>query len=229
MKKLARIAALALVFGLIFAAIISSSIKPADVVAKVWNSQMTLGDPETAVRHYIVYTDLMCPYCNYYGRVIQENDAEFQKYLEDNKIAYEVRVTDMLYESSGIEMSLPAAEAAYCAAKENRFWDYYHAALDHSFTDYYEKGIGYAKTAPAISDMTLDYWKNIGTEIGLGDSFTSCFNAEDTRSEVRENTAKAGSTVSGLPYFTFGKFSTGGFDPSWEWDTVKSMLNQGLK
>lgn len=229
MKKLARIAALALVFGLILAAIISSSIKPADVVAKVWNSQMTLGDPETAVRHYIVYTDLMCPYCNYYGRVIQENDAEFQKYLEDNKIAYEVRVTDMLYESSGVEMSLPAAEAAYCAAKENRFWDYYHAALDHIFEDYYEKGIGYSKTAPMIKDMTRDYWKKIGTEIGLGDNFVNCFNAEDIRTEVQGNTAKAGSVAAGLPYFTFGKFSTGGFDPSWEWDTVKSMLNQGLK
>jgi len=229
MKKVARIAALVLVFGLIFTAIVSSSIKPADVSAKVWNPQMTFGDAGTAVRHYIVYTDLMCPYCNYYARVVQENDADFQQYLADNKIAYEVRVTDMLYESSGVEMSLPAAEGAYCAARENRFWDYYHAALDHIFADYYEKGIGYSKTAPMITDMTRDYWKEIGTEIGLGDTFVNCFDSEDSRAEVRENTIKAGNVAAGLPYFTFGKFSTGGFDPSWEWDTVKSMLNQGLK
>lgn len=229
MKKIVRIAALILVFGLIFAAIVSGSVKPADVSAKVWNSQMLMGNPETAVRHYIVYTDLMCPYCNYYGRVIQQNDADFQKYLEDNKIAYEVRVTDMLYESSGVEMSRPAAEGAYCAARENRFWDYYHAALDHIFKDYYEKGVGYSKTAPMIKDMTRDYWEKIGTEIGLGESFKSCFEGKSAVDEVKENTLKASSVANGLPYFTFGKFSTGGFDPSWEWDTVKSMLNQGLK
>lgn len=229
MKKVVRISALVLVFGLIFFAIVSSSIKPANVSAKVWNSQMSLGDPETAIRHYIVYTDLMCPYCNYYGRVIQENDADFQQYLKDNKIAYEVRVTDMLYEGSGVEMSRPAAEGAYCAARENRFWDYYHAALDHIFKDYYEKGIGYSKTAPLIADMTDEYWKEIGTEIGLGDNFVSCFDNKAALSEVQENTARASAVAAGLPYFTFGKFSTGGFDPSWDWSTVKSMLNQGLK
>lgn len=229
MKKVARVAALVLVFGLIFVAIVSSNAKPADVGAKIWNSQMVLGDPETAVRHYVVYTDLMCPYCNYYGRVIMENDADFQQYLADNKIAYEVRVTDMLYESSGIEMSRPAAEGAYCAAKENRFWDYYHAALSHIFKDYYDKGVGYSKTAPMIADMTRDYWRKIGTEIGLGNSFKTCFEEKATVSEIQDNTLKASSTAAGLPYFVFGKFSTGGFDPTWEWSTVKSMLNQGLK
>ncbi len=229
MKKIVRIIALVGVFALVFAAIVSSNVKTTDVSAEVWNTTMTLGDPATAVRHYVVYSDLMCPYCNYYGKVIMDSDEEFQKYLEENKIAYELRITDMLYESSGVEMSLPAAEGAYCAAKENRFWDYYHAALNHIFKDYYEKGIGYSKTAPAITGMTRDYWYKIGEEIGLGDTFKQCFSDNLAATEVRENTYKASATAAGLPYFVFGKFQTGGFDPSWEWDTVKQMLNQGLK
>ena len=229
MKRALRIIAVVGVFALLFAAIVMSNTKNVDVASEIWNDNMTLGDKETAIRHYIVYTDLMCPYCNYYARAIQDNEEDFLQYLADNKIAYEVRVTDMLYEGSGIEMSQPAAEAAYCASRENRFWDFYHAAIDHLFTDYYSKGIGYSKTAPAISDMKTSYWLNIGKEIGLSDDFKTCFEGELTAEEVQERTMKAGSIVSGLPYFTFGKFSTGGFDPGWEWDTVKSMLNQGLK
>ena len=74
MKKLVSVIVLVAVFILIFAAIITSNVKPVDVSGELWNEVMVMGDPETAVRHYIVYTDLMCPYCNYYGRVIWEND-----------------------------------------------------------------------------------------------------------------------------------------------------------
>ena len=229
MKKIARIAALVAVFALIFVAIVSSNVNQVDVNGSIWNQTMTMGDPETAIRHYVVYTDLMCPYCNYYGRMIWNHDEEFQQYLNYNKIAYEVRVTDMLYESSGVEMSRPAAEGAYCAARENRFWDYYHAALEHIFADYYDKGFGYSKTAPMITDMTRDYWYNIGKEIGLGDTFKTCFKESLAVSEVQDNTYRASEFANGLPSFTFGKFSTSGYDPSWEWNTVKSMLNQGLK
>ena len=229
MKKLASILALVAIFVLIFAAIVTSNVNQVDVSREIWNQAMTMGDPETAVRHYVVYTDLMCPYCNYYGRVIWDNDKEFQQYIADNKIAYEVRVTDMLYESSGVEMSLPAAEGAYCAARENRFWDYYHAALEHIFKDYYSKGIGYSKTAPMITDMERDYWYNIGKEIGLGDSYKTCFKDSLTVTEIQENTFKASVSIDGLPSFSFGKFTTSGYDPSWEWSTVKTMLSQGLK
>ena len=229
MKKAGRIIALIAVFALILIAIVSSSVNQVNVSEEIWNPAMTAGNVDDAIRHYIVYTDLMCPYCNYYGRVIWENDEEFKKYIEDNKIAYEIRVTDMLYESSGVQMSRPAAEGAYCAARENRFWDYYHAALDHIFEDYYWKGIGYSKTAPMITDMDRDYWYNIGKEIGLSDSFKTCFKESEAVPEIEENTMKVATTTSGLPYFTFGKFSTGGFDPGWEWDTVQTLLNQGLK
>ncbi|MBR3204475.1 thioredoxin domain-containing protein [Candidatus Saccharibacteria bacterium] len=229
MNKPVRIAILAGIFGLIFLAIITSSVKKPEVEEKIWNKNMVLGDVENAARHYVVYTDLMCPYCNYYAKTIQDNEEEFNQFISDHKIAYEVRVTDMLYEStSGVEYSRPAAEAAYCAAREGKFWDFYHKAIESIFKDYYSKGIGNSKTAPKISDLDKSYWKDLGEKAGLSDSFNSCFDKEETLNEVMENTYKAASVSAGLPYFVFGKYSTGGYDSSWGWEQTLQMLKSGL-
>ena len=229
MKKAVRIIILVAVFGLIFVALITSSIKKPELSKEIWNNSMTLGDTENAARHYVVYTDLMCPYCNYYAKTIMDNEENFNNYISDHKIAYEVRVTDMLYEGSGIEMSRPAAEGAYCAAKENRFWGYYHTAINSLFEDYYSKGLGNSKTAPKISDMTRDYWKKIGKKSGLGEAFEKCFDNKEALAEVSDNTMKASSTASGMPFFVFGKYATGGFDSAWGWPEVEQMFNAGLK
>ena len=170
----------------------------------------------------------MCPYCNYYAKSVADNEEEFEAFLAKNKILYEVRVTDMLYEGSGVEMSRPAAEGAYCAARENKFWDYYHLALSTIFADYYERGLGNSKTAPQIPDMTRDYWLKIGEKAGLSEDFNSCFNERLTVSEIQDNTYKASYTASGLPYFVFGSFTTGGYDSSWDWGITKQMLEMGL-
>lgn len=229
MQKAIRICALIAVFGLILFAIITSTVKPVEIEGNIWTEAMTLGDASTATRHYIVYTDLMCPYCNYYAKVIADNDEAFQAYLAEHHILYEVRMTDMLYESSGIELSLPAGEAAYCAAREGKFWEFYHLALSSLFTDYYARGIGSSKTAPKIMDLDDSYWLAMGKQLDLGESFTSCFSNHDTYAELRDNTYRAATTASGLPYFVFGKYATGGFDSDWGWTEVQTMLNAGLR
>ena len=66
MKKAGRIIALIAVFALILIAIVSSSVNQVNVSEEIWNPAMTAGNVDDAIRHYIVYTDLMCPYCNYY-------------------------------------------------------------------------------------------------------------------------------------------------------------------
>jgi len=228
MNRVVRIGVIVGIFVLIFAALITSSVKSPDVSGAIWNENMTLGDPLTATRHYIVYTDLMCPYCNYYAKLVQENEEELESYLAEHKIAYEVRVTDMLYEGSGVELSRPAAEGAYCAAREGRFWEFYHAAVSELFSKYYEKGIGNSKTAPMIDDMTRDFWYEVGKSVGLGETFKSCYKNSEAVAEIRANTAKASNSAVGLPSFAFEKFTTSGFDPTWDWGVVKQMYDAGL-
>lgn len=197
----------------------------------VWSEQMTIGKLD-AQNYYIQYTDLACPYCNAFSLLLMDNEEEFKNdYIDGKNILYEVRVTDFLYEfgEHKTEMSRWSAEGVYCAEAEGKFWDYYHTALDSIYNDYYSQGVGYSKTAPMIKDMSQDYWIEIGHKIGLGDNFERCMNEHQMVQKITENTAKAAKQVEGgLPYFKFGKFKTGGFDPSWDWGYVKKYLDAGL-
>ena len=229
MGRIIRIAAVIILAGAFVALIIfNASSTPAD---EAWDEATTMGNLD-AKNHYIFYTDLMCPYCDAYSRLIAENKEEFQRdYLEGKDILYEIRLTDFLYEygEHKTEYSRQSAEAAYCAARENKFWDFYEAALNKLNKDYHSKGIGVSKTSPQIKDITDEYWLNIGKSVGLGEQFETCYKNHETVDQIKANTAKVSRIVdSGLPYFKFGKFSTGGFDQSWDWSYVKKYLDAGL-
>lgn len=209
--------------GLIFASLTS---KP-DPAGEAWTAAMTTG-PDEAKSHYIMYTDLMCPYCDVFSRETMAHWDEFQEYLAEHKILFEIRMTDMLYEGNGSERSRDAGEAAYCAARENKFWEFYHGALSALWDDYHSKGIGSSKTAPPITNMPDDYWIKVGQKAGLGEQFESCVNNHETAEELDYNTRRAAQVSTGLPSFKFNKFATSGFSDTWDWNYVKMMLDAGL-
>ncbi|MBQ6393727.1 thioredoxin domain-containing protein [Candidatus Saccharibacteria bacterium] len=233
MKKAIRIIALLVVAGLLIALMIfNMSSKPSNSET-VWDERTTIGNID-AKNYYVMYTDLACPYCSVFSRLIMENEDEFKRdYIEGKDILYEVRVTDFLYEYGGndIEMSRWGAEGVYCATKEDKFWEYYHGALKSLWDDYHSKGIGVSKTATPIDGMTRDYWVKIGEKIGFDkNEFSDCMSNSNTIQAIKDNTAKAAKIVDGgLPYFVFGKFKTGGFDNNWDWSYVKQYLDAGLK
>ncbi len=77
-----------------------------------------LGDPDAPVT-IIEYSDFQCPYC-----------LRFAQQIEPDLIANEVATgrVRFIYRSMGDFIgpeSLAAAEAAYCAGEQNRFWDYH--------------------------------------------------------------------------------------------------------
>ena len=229
-----RIIVLVLLAGTIIVAMILGAPKNEDLGA-IWDERTTLGDVH-AKNHYVMTTDIMCPYCDYFSRAIMSHQDEFEQWLKDNDVVYEMRITDFLNEYGEIGVkSEQAAEATLCATEENRFWDYYHATMTALNKDYHSKGIGNAKGAPRITDMTADYWVEIGREIGLGDSFEDCYRNHKQLEHVRENTAKTAKimqkdNVAGMPYFKFGSVQTSGFDTSWGWQEVKNYyLDAGLK
>lgn len=232
MNKAIRWIILGAIVAAIGGLIIFNMTRPVDHSDSVWDKGTTLGNLD-AKNYYVTYTDLACPYCDVFSRLIIENEEEFEKdYIEGKNILYEVRVTDFLYEygEHKIDMSRWSAEATYCARDEGKFWEYYRAAVMALYDDYHSKGIGSEKSAPMINDMTVDYWLNIGHRIGLGEQFDSCVTEHKMLAEVEANTAKAAKQVQGgLPYFKFGKFTTSGFDPSWNWEYVKQYLDAGLQ
>lgn len=229
MKKAIRIGILILVIGLIFGLIFWNLTNKPPITDEIWDQATVIGNIETATRHYVQYSDFACPYCDIFSRATIENEDEFHKFIEEHNIAFEIRLTEMIYDSTGSEMSRDSAVAAYCAKREGRFIDYYHAGVMALYKDYHSKGIGDSKTSPMIKDMPDDYWIKVGEEIGLGDSFVSCTKNQDTLSEVIANTIKAEKKANGLPYFEFGKFTMAGLAyTSWNWEHTLEYLQAGL-
>ena len=107
-----------LLLGLI---IFNASYQP-PLAEKVWDMRTTMGDAETAKNHYIMYTDLMCPYCDVFSRAVAENEEEFKRdYIDGKNILFEIRLSDFLYEfgASRSEYSRQSAEAVYCATERD--------------------------------------------------------------------------------------------------------------
>ncbi|MBR1802327.1 thioredoxin domain-containing protein [Candidatus Saccharibacteria bacterium] len=229
-----RVIVLVLIAIAIISLIVIGTPKSDDLNA-IWDERTILGNKD-AKNHYVMTTDIMCPYCDYFSRAIMSHQDEFEQWLKDNDVVYEMRITDFLneYGEAGAK-SEQAAEATLCATEEGKFWEYYHNTMTSLNEDYHSKGIGNSKTAPKIEGMTADYWLEIGYEVGLGDSFKDCYKNHSQLEHVRENTKKAAkimekSGTSGMPYFKFGGLETTGFDTSWGWDQVKTYyLEAGLK
>lgn len=231
--KIARPLALICVVGLFLGVLILNASSEPSNEEQVWDMRTTIGNKD-AKNYYVQYTDLACPYCDVFSRLLMENEDEFKKdYIEGKDILYEVRVTDFLYEygDHAVDMSRWSAEGVYCATQEDKFWDYYHEALKSLWKDYHSKGIGVSKSAPGIKNMKKDYWVHIGEKIGLDKkSFSDCMDSDETVAAVEKNTEKASKKIQGgLPYFVFGKFSTGGFDPNWDFSYARQYLDAGLK
>lgn len=226
-SNLPRIIAVVVVVLAFIGLIVISNSQKQTVADKVWRTEMSVG-PENANKLYVMYTDLVCPYCDVFSRAVQDHWDEFLAFLDEHKILFEVRLTDTLYAGNGYEMSRDSAEAAYCATREDKFWEYYHSAVQALWDDYHSKGIGSNKTATPITNMPSDYWLKVGHTAGLGSDFDECVKTHATASEVEDATNKASLVAQGMPTFVFGKFTTAGFSDTWGWEEVLAMLKAGL-
>lgn len=227
MKKFLRIFGVVAVVVVIIAAIAASMNNKPSNAEQVWDEQMTVGKMD-AKNYFIIYSDLVCPYCIAFENAIVEHEEDFQNYIRDNDILVEVRLSDFLYEFGETNPihSRYSAVATYCAKREGKFWDYYNAAVSSVWNDYFEQS---GKGAfSKMSTIGKDYWINIGRGVGLGDSFESCVQNDETLSEVEANAAKTAKLVRGMPYFKFNDFVSSGYDLSWGYDYVMQYFQAGL-
>lgn len=233
LNKFLRIGGIVIVIGLLVL-VMANSFAPPSAAGSIWDTRTTIGDTNST-NHYVMYTDIMCPYCDVFSRAVMNHQDEFENdYINGKKILFEVRLTDMLYETNGEKAtsSRNGAEAIYCATAQDKFWDYYHASIQSLWDDYHSKGIGSNKTAPAITGMGREYWEKVAKKVSDLDldQWKSCYENHDQLEKIKENTAKAAKqTDGGLPYFKFNKFTNGGFSDTWGWDYAKKYLDAGLQ
>ena len=227
MKKFFRIFGIIAVAVLIVAAIVASMNNKPSNAEKVWDEQMTIGNLE-AKNYFIIYSDLVCPYCVAFENAIVEHEDDFQKYLAENDILFEVRLSDFLYEFGETNpiSSRYSAVATYCAKNQGKFWDYYNHAISSVWNDYY-KTSGKAGVSK-MSASGKEYWINLGKQVGLGDDFETCVKNDEPLEEIQANAAKTSKLARGMPYFKFNDFTSSGFDLSWGYDYVLQYFQAGL-
>ena len=227
MKKFLRIFGIIAVVVVIIAAIVASmNAKPTNA-EKVWDPKMTIGNPE-AKNYFIIYSDLVCPYCIAFENAIVEHEEEFQKYIQENDILVEIRLSDFLYEFGETNPinSRYSAVATYCAKNEDKFWDYYNLAVTTVWNDYF-KSAGKSAVG-SMSKLGKEYWVKIGEKVGLGDTFKTCVENDEPLKEIQENAKKSAKLANGMPYFKFNSYTSSGFDLSWGWEYVLMYFKAGL-
>lgn len=227
LKKIIRIIVIIAVAVLIVLAIVASTTIKPSTASEVWDQQTTIGNIE-AKNHFIIYSDLVCPYCVAFENAIVENEEEFEQYIAENDILFEVRLSDFLYEygeSSPIH-SRYSAIATYCAKNEGKFWDYYKHAISEVWNNFFASSgkSGLSK----MQNLSQGYWIGLGEDVGLSDNFKSCVENKDPLDEIKQNAEKTAKLANGMPYFKFNNYSSSGFDLSWGWDYVQKYFEAGL-
>lgn len=228
MQKVARILGIIAIFGVIIAAMIASFNQKTPNSEKVWDKDTTVGNME-ADNYFIIYSDIVCPYCVAFENAIIEHEEEFQQYIKENDILVEVRLSDFLYEygQSNPISSRYSAEAVYCAKKEGKFWDYYNHVIPTVWNNYFK--IAGKNAFIELNAKDKSFWISIGKEVGLGDSFEKCVKNDEVLPEVMEIARKTVEHIDGMPYFKFNKYIFSGFSLDQGWEHVKMHFATGLK
>lgn len=226
--KIARIIGIVAIVCVIVAAMIISFTHKVPNSEKVWDKDTTVGNMD-AENYFIIYSDIACPYCVAFENAIVEHEEEFQKYIEENDVLVEIRLSDYLYEYGQTNpiSSKYGAEATYCAKKEGRFWDYYNLVIATVWKDFF--GALGKSAYSSLNAKDKNYWIDLGKGIGFSEDFKKCVQNDETLPEIKENARKTVEYISGLPYFKFNKYILEGFSLDQGWDHVLNHFNLGLK
>jgi protein-disulfide isomerase len=127
------------------------------------------GDPNAPVK-ITEYADFQCPFCMHFWR---DTEAQLMDaYVKPGKVYFE-------YKSMGLFIgpeSARAAEAAYCAGDQGKFWEMHDTIFGNQ---------GAAENAGALDDAHLrTFAKNIGLDTA---TFDDCFNNGKYQSKIAQD------------------------------------------
>lgn len=105
----------------------------------------------------VEFSDFECPFCSAVQATLQQVLEHYGK---------EVRLVFKHLPSEGHRNSLAAARAAYCAAEQDRFWQFHDALF-------------------AAGNLTPGVFTEIAADLGLGkEKFLACMNSEHSRGAI---------------------------------------------
>jgi protein-disulfide isomerase len=153
-----------------------------------------IGDPNAPVVME-EYSDYQCTYCRKFSE--ETEPLLIEQYVVTGKL-YIIFKNFVIYESPGYS-SIPFAEAALCAADQNKFWDYHDILYANQSTSDSDK----------YSESRLEAYAEI---VGLDlDAFKQCLGDSRTLEEIRRIQLEAGNLeINSTPTFLInGKMIVG--------------------
>lgn len=188
---------------------------PAKTATTLQNPSMILGNKNAPVT-MVEYADFLCPYCAKYSNEVEPQVK--QNYIDTGKVKFEFR--PIAYIASD---SARAAEGGYCAADQNKFWQYHDYVYKTTWQDYYSKATP-PEQIPIFKQANI---KAVAVAAGLdGNAFLSCIDSGRHKAEVAKLTADAQSKgISGTPHFLINSQSFTGFAP---YSVVKTTIDSFL-
>ncbi|MCA9345665.1 thioredoxin domain-containing protein, partial [Candidatus Saccharibacteria bacterium] len=117
-----------------------------------------------------------------------------EKYVTTGNVYY--TFVPMAFIAPGSQL---AAEGAFCAAKQDKFWEYHDVAYQAVWEDYFSKGVDPSRV-PLYSEAGV---KQLGQLAQVDtDSFNSCIDNRVEKATVMAITQDAQNNgVQGTPYF----------------------------
>lgn len=172
-------------------------------ILAIRDERLTKGDSQAPVA-VVEYVDMLCPYC---AKVHNEVLPQLEKdYIESGKVRYEVRLVGMLTLDSQ-----RAAEGAYCAAEQGKFWDYTDAAYDETWSRYYSRGVSPTDIPLFRKANIAQFADRVGLDVAR---WESCVEGGKYAEVIGQNQLKMTELgASGTPYFLFNGQGYSGAPP----------------
>lgn len=160
-----------------------------------------LGDPEAAVT-IIEYGDFQCSHClNFFNTT---ESLLITNHVETGEAFYEYRAVGFL----GPE-SILAAEAAYCAADQNMFWEY-HDVVFSNYSTGNSGGYDEGRLVEFAETLEMDQ-----------EAFAACLSSGEKADQVEANRAAAAADgVTGTPGFIVNGTVLEGNRPYSDFETI---------
>lgn len=192
-RNLTTILVVAALVVVVVGIVIASQLKPVGEVAtseRVYNVEkngLSMGSPDAPVK-VVEFADFQCPACANYWSVLEPTIVE--QYVATGKVEYTYSPFSFLGRGQAWDESKKAAEAAYCANDQGKFWEYH----DIIFANHNGENLGaYSKERLIAFAEKLELDMN---------AFKSCFNSGKYAQAVEDaNTFASSQGASYTPSF----------------------------
>ena len=177
---------------LVVSALIYPSLKPVGqitaITPQVFNTTVnlnTLGDPNAPVK-VDVWEDFQCPSCRNF--TLNDEPQIIKQYVETGKVFYTFHSYAFIDSQVATKESQQAANAAWCAGAQNRFWD----MQTMLFANWNGENQG-----SFTNKRLVAFAENLGLNMT---DFNACFNQDQYKAEIDADFTKGQSMgVTGTP------------------------------